>query len=79
MTSTEMELLERLVPDLPLVAQAPPLRRKLIKVARPGGCLARASDPPPGNTVMLRGMQRLTDTQMGYEFTPNRSGELQAN
>ncbi|WP_114158494.1 IS4 family transposase [Paraburkholderia graminis] len=70
----EIHLLERVVADSPLTTQAPPLLRNLIKVARPGGYLARASDPPPGNTVMWRGMQRLTDIQPGYEVALNRSG-----
>jgi len=73
-TSTEIELLERVVPDLPLAAQLPPLLRNLINVARLGGYLARASDAPPGNTVMWRGMRRLTDIQLGYELALNRSG-----
>jgi hypothetical protein len=73
-TSTEMELLERVVPDLPLAAQAPPLLRNLVKVARLGGYLARAGDSPPGNTVIWRGMRRLTDIQLGYELALNRSG-----
>ena len=30
-----------------------------------GGYLARASDPPPGNTVMWRGLSRLTDIALG--------------
>ena len=64
-TSTAIELLERVVPDLPLAAQLPPLLRNLIKVARLGGYLARASDASPGNTVMWRGMRRLTDIQLG--------------
>ncbi|HEY5812201.1 MAG TPA: hypothetical protein VIT91_20660, partial [Chthoniobacterales bacterium] len=37
----------------------------LTKLARLGGYLARASDPPPGNMVMWRGMSRLTDIQLG--------------
>jgi hypothetical protein len=37
----------------------------LIKIARLGGYLARASDPPPGNTVMWRGLSRLTDIELG--------------
>ncbi len=37
----------------------------LIKVARLGGYLARASDPPPGNTVMWRGLSRLADITIG--------------
>lgn len=73
-TSSEMEFFERVVPDLPLDALAPPLLRNLIKVARLGGYLARAGDSPPGNTVMWRGMQRLTDIQLGYELALNRSG-----
>ena len=73
-TSTEIELLERIVPDLPLAAQAPPLLRNLIKVARLGGYLGRATDAPPGNTVVWRGMRRLTDIQLGYELALNRSG-----
>jgi hypothetical protein len=73
-TSMEIELLERVVPDLPLTVQMPPLQRNLIKVARLGGYLARAGDSPPGNTVMWRGMRRLTDIQLGYELALNRSG-----
>jgi hypothetical protein len=73
-TSTEIELLDRVVRDLPYTAQAPPLLRNVIKVARLGGYLARASDPPPGNTVMWRGMQRLTDIQLGYKLALRRSG-----
>ncbi len=33
----------------------------LIKIAKLGGYLARASEPPPGNIVMRRGSSRLTD------------------
>lgn len=73
-TPIEMELLERVVPDLPNDARAPPLVRHLIKVARLGGYLARTGDSPPGNTVMWRGMRRLTDIQLGYELALNRSG-----
>jgi len=38
----------------------------LIRIARLGGYLARASDPPPGNTVMWRGVSRLTDIHLGF-------------
>jgi hypothetical protein len=41
------------------------LSHYLTKVARLGGYLARASDPPPGNTVMWRGLSRLTDIELG--------------
>ena len=71
---TEIELLERLVRDTPQNAQAPPMARNVIRLAQLGGYLARASDPPPGNTVMWRGMRRLTDIQIGYELALKRSG-----
>ena len=40
----------------------------LLKLARLGGYLARASDPPPGNTVVWRGLRRLTDIRLGTEI-----------
>lgn len=60
----EIRLLDRLVKD----GARPPARtltHYLIKIARLGGYLARASDPPPGNTVMWRGISRLTDIRLG--------------
>lgn len=33
-----------------------------------GGYLARMSDPPPGNTVIWRGLRRLADIQLGAEI-----------
>lgn len=50
-TPDEIQLLERVVSDSPLAMQAPPLLRNLIKVARFGGYLARASDPPRGQQL----------------------------
>jgi hypothetical protein len=38
----------------------------LIKIARLGGYLNRASDPPPGNMVMWRGMSKLNDIHLGF-------------
>ena len=37
----------------------------LIKIARLGGYLARAKDPPPGNAVLWRGVSRLTEIELG--------------
>jgi hypothetical protein len=53
LTDTETDLLDQLVKD----GRQKTLYRKtlshyLIKIARLGGYLARANDPPPGNTVM---------------------------
>src|SRR5476651_2017173 len=40
----------------------------LTKLARLGGYLARAADPPPGNMVVWRGLSRLTDIKLGAEI-----------
>ena len=61
------ECLDHLVPD----RHAEHGRRKflpsyLTKVARLGGYLARASDPPPGNIVRWRGLSRFTDIELGF-------------
>jgi hypothetical protein len=74
LTATEIRVLDRLVNDKPKARQKT-LSRYLIKIARLGGYLARASDPPPGNTVMWRGLSRLTDialgAMVGAEFVGN--------
>jgi hypothetical protein len=71
LTDIEVALLDRLVPDK---APAPPATRTLAscltKIARLGGYLARAGDPPPGNTVMWRGLSRLTDITLGASLAP---------
>jgi hypothetical protein len=60
----ELALLDHAVRD-----KTPPKQRNLVhylnKIARLGGYLARAHDPPPGNMVMWRGMTRLTDIRFG--------------
>lgn len=67
-TPLEIEILDRLVKDKGTCAS----RRKtlsdyLTKIARLGGYLARANDPPPGNIVMWRGLARLTDIEIGFQ------------
>ena len=64
LTATEIAVLDRLVNDKPQ-AQRKALSHYLTKIARLGGYLARAHDPPPGNTVMWRGLSRLTDIALG--------------
>src|SRR5260370_2128732 len=66
LTATEVTLLDQLVKDTARTPQAPPLSRCLIKFAQLGGYLARASDPPPGNKAIWRGMHRLIDIELGY-------------
>ena len=67
-TPLEAELLDRLRPTPPASAgrRHTSLSSRLTQLARLGGYLARASDPPPGNTVVWRGMARLTDIELGF-------------
>jgi len=66
LTDVETTLLDQLVPDKDHRApHEKTLSAYLVKIARLGGYLARASDPPPGNIVMWRGLSRLTDIKLG--------------
>lgn len=67
-TPLEVALLNRLVPE-PLDrsrARKPSLICGLTQLARLGGYLNRAGDTPAGNTVMWRGLSRLSDIEIGY-------------
>ena len=61
---TEIGLLDHLVKDK-IRPRRKTLGWYLTKIAQLGGYLARAIDPPPGNTVMWRGLSRLTDIKLG--------------
>ncbi len=68
-TATEITILDRLVSDSGNRRAKPgTLQLYLTKLARLGGYLARTSDPPPGNTVVWRGLRRLVDIQIGAEL-----------
>jgi hypothetical protein len=73
LTQLELQLLDQLAPDRSGSAGPPTLSNYIIKIARLGGYLARASDPAPGNIVMWRGLSRLTDIALGYSL---RSGDV---
>jgi hypothetical protein len=65
--TTEIFLLDELVKPKP----GKPRRKAtvsdyIVKIARLGGYLNRASDPPPGNLVMWRGMSKLNDIHLGF-------------
>jgi hypothetical protein len=64
-------LLDRLIPDDKNKSGQKTLSSYITKLARLGGYLARAADPPPGNTVMRRGLARLTDIEIGFELAKN--------
>src|SRR5512147_742505 len=74
LTDVETTLLDRLVPDKNSPPRKKTLSIYLTKIARLGGYLARASDPPPGNTVMWRGLSRLTDIRLGVMHSAARVG-----
>jgi len=44
------------------------LQDYIIRLARLGGYLARRSDPPPGNTVIWRGLNKLYELRSGFEL-----------
>ena len=68
LTPLETVLIDRLVPDHPKQERTKrKLSHYLTKIARLFGYLARAKDPPPGNTVRWRGMSRLADIEIGFE------------
>lgn len=67
LTSIEIRVLDLLIRDRTSGRQrSATLASYLTKIARLGGYLARAKDPPPGNTVMWRGLSRLTDIELGF-------------
>jgi hypothetical protein len=69
LTEVETRLLYQLMPNKGTKTVTRPAQRPLFwyltKIARLGGYLARAIDPPPGNTVMWRGLSRRTDIKLG--------------
>ena len=69
LTDIEIALLDRLISGASHRRCLPgSLAFYLTKLARLGGYLARASDPPPGNVVIWRGLSRLTDIELGAEI-----------
>jgi hypothetical protein len=66
LTGLEMGLLDELVRDKgQVMLRSKTLSYYLTKIACMGGYLARGHDPPPGNTVMWRGLSRLMDIELG--------------
>ena len=74
LTPLEIELLDRLVVDKNLSKERKTASDYLTKIAQLGGYLARANDPPPGNTVMWRGLTRLTDIELGFSLATENCG-----
>jgi hypothetical protein len=66
-SDVECRILDHLVPDRQGASTGKSLSIYITKLARLGGYLARASDPPPG-IVMWRGLKRLTDIEPGFNM-----------
>ena len=68
-TNSEIEVLDELVANTGnRQCRTGTLAFYITKLARLGGYLARASDPPPGIVVIWRGLSRLTDIELGAEL-----------
>ena len=67
-TSLEMKILDRLVETRPKDSTKKNISDYVGKLARLGGYLARSGDSPPGNSVMWKGLSRLTDIEIGFEL-----------
>jgi hypothetical protein len=74
LTPLEIELLDRLVADKKPRTERKSASDYLTKIAQLGGYLARVNDPPPGNTVMWRGLSRLTDIELGFTLAQENCG-----
>jgi hypothetical protein len=65
--TTEIFLLDELVKPKPaLIRRKATISDYIIKIPKLGGYLNRASDPPPGNMVMWRGLTKLNDIHLGF-------------
>ena len=74
-TPLEVKLLERLAAQRSAPSRAPPsLQSFLLQLACLGGYLNRATDSPPGNTVLWRGMTRLADIAIGFDLAAKDVG-----
>jgi len=74
LTEAEITVIDRAVRDRPTIPAGKTLAHYLVKIACLGGYLARARDPPPGNTVMWRGWSRLTDMVLGADLMQPKCG-----
>ena len=61
----ELRILDKVAPKPP-PSRGGTVGDYLTTLARLGGYLSRAYDPPPGNTVLWRGMVRLMDIALGH-------------
>lgn len=68
LTPTEIKLLDQL-PSRSAKISSKTLTEYMTKIACLGGYLNRKSDPPPGNLLIWRGLNRLADIITGFEIS----------
>jgi hypothetical protein len=79
LTRPEVEVLDQLAGGRTTAAETQAKRtvgHYLVLIAKLGGYLARAEDPPPGNLVFWRGLTRPTDILLGFELTNRSCGQM---
>jgi hypothetical protein len=67
-SDVEIDVLDRLSPKPRFEFLPRHLSHYMTALAKLGGYLARKGDPPPGNTVMWRGLTRLSDIVFGMQL-----------
>lgn len=68
LTPTEIQLLDHLVAGKSSHSETKNLSSYVMKIAMLGGYLARNNDPPSGNLVIWRGLNRLADIALGISM-----------
>jgi hypothetical protein len=71
-TPPELQILQCLQPNPS--GDSTSLEGCILQLAKLGGYLARATDPPPGTLVIWRGLSRLTDIQLGFSLFAKSCG-----
>jgi hypothetical protein len=71
-TPVKIQVLQSVHPNP--AGACPSLEGCLLQLAKFGGYLARATDPPPGTLVIWRGLSRLADMQLGFSLVEKTCG-----
>ena len=71
LTAAEIGVMDRLAGSTPAERT---VAHYLLGVAKLGGYLARAKDPPPGTEVIWRGLTRLADILLGFDLVDRGCG-----